>query len=383
MLHLKNAKLSNGNLEDIIIEGSLIKVIGRKKAMSFLSQYNKEVKTIDIKGDYLLKSFSDSHFHHRNPGGEYKQSYEEASDAAIKGGYTEVIAMANTNPVISNLEIRNEVITKSQNYPLTVYQIMSLTENLDGKNLLNFEEYSKYCKIYSDDGKNVDDENIMAEALRASEKYNFIIMDHSEPETEMVIRNIELLEKNGGHLHFCHVSKKASVQAIMKAKDKNLKVSFEVTPHHLFSHNLDYRVNPPIASKEDSEFLVYAIKEGYVDTIGTDHAPHSEEDKKKGAPGIANIETAFQMIWKVFRDNSISMETLEELMSVNTRKLLSREGRLVENSSADLVVVRDEDSKIDISTFVTRSKNSPFDKKETRGRIIKTFVKGKLVYDNE
>lgn len=376
MLLIKNAFVVElDEITNILIEGDTIKSIGSEGTEGALD-------IIDAKGMFVMPSFSDSHFHLRNPGHAYKQTYEEASAACMKGGYTDVIALANTNPVVDSIEVLREVKEHTDKLPLDVYQVASVTKALNGKELVDFDTLMDHTKIFSDDGKNVDDISIMKRALKKSEELGFLIMDHSEPESEMVKRNIELVKEVGGHLHFCHISKKESIEALVKAKDAGINVTFEVTPHHLFGIDLDYRVNPPIATKDDVEALIGAIKDGYVDAIGTDHAPHTEEDKKNGSPGIINIENAYSMIRKVFYEQGIDMNTLIQLMSKWPGKLVGKEKGIVEGSVADMVIVSDEEYKIDKESFVTRSKNTPFDGRDVRGRVLMTIAKGDVVYDN-
>ncbi len=376
MLIIKNAFVVElDKVTNILIDDGKIKRIGD-------FSLEESSKVVDAKGMFVMPSFSDSHFHLRNPGQEYKQTYKEANDACLKGGYTDVVALANTNPVVDSVEVLNEVKSGTRELALDVYQVASVTKGLNGKDLVDFDELVKHTMIFSDDGKNVDDANVMREALKKSEELGFIIMDHSEPESEMVIRNIELVKEAGGNLHFCHVSKKESIEALIKAKDEGVKVTFEVTPHHLFSTDLDYRVNPPIATKADVASQIEAIKGGYVDSIGTDHAPHTEEDKKNGSPGIINIETAYSMIRKVFYENGVDMKTLVKLMSKWPAKLVGKERGIFEGAVADIVIASDEEYKIDKYSFVTRSKNTPFHGRDVKGKVLMTIAKGEIVYDN-
>ena len=386
MILIKNAVLTDENIEikdDILIEGKLIKYIGKDKIESFIKNGEKaDLKVIDAQGRYLLPSFTDMHFHLRNPGLEYKQTYTEANDACLRGGYTRVVAMANTVPVADCSEVIQTVADSMRDLPLEVIQIASVTKSLQGKELVDFEELMKYTDIFSDDGKNVDNPEILREALKKSAELGFMILDHDEPETEMVIRNLQILRETGGNLHFCHISRKESMQLIIKAKAEGLKVTVEVTPHHLFSHGLDYRVNPPIASEEDVKFLIESIRDGHVDVIGTDHAPHTDEDKANEAPGIINIETAYAMIRKVFRENAISMKTLAKLMSNNPSFMTGTDSHIREGSEANLVILSDEAWKIDSTKFVTRSRNTPYDGWEVVGKVEYTIAKGEIVYDN-
>lgn len=383
MLWIQNANIPELNrIDDILVKDGNIFKIGMDSVSSYVESTREKIDMIKAEGMYLLPSFVDSHFHLRNPGFAYKQTYHEADAACMKGGYTDVVAMANTKPVADCPEIIQEVLTNTELLHLDVCQAGSVTKGLLGEELVDFKEIMSLTKIFSDDGKNVDNAEVMKQALAKSEELGFLIMDHSEPETEMVIRNIQLVKEVGGNLHFCHISRKASVDAIVKAKEMGLKVTFEVTPHHLFSHDLNYRVNPPIATQEDSKYLVEAIKRGYVDYVGTDHAPHSDDDKQKGAPGIINIENAFSMIRKVCFENNIDWNTMIQLMSVRPATLINKKRGIQEGNVADLILVSDKESILLKDELTTRSKNTPYDGQEVRGIIEKTIVKGEVVYDN-
>ena len=290
--------------------------------------------------------------------------------------------MANTKPIVDEPHLIDVVNESMSKLPLEVIQVSAVSKGLLGKETVNFEEMRKKTFIFSDDGRNIDGEDILKKALKYSHELDFIIMDHDEPETEMVKRNISILKKIGcGRIHFCHISKKESIEEILAAKSQNLNITFEVSPHHIFSKNLDYKVNPPIGSEEDNKAIIEVIKNNLVDAIATDHAPHSKEDKKNGAPGIANIETAFSMVRKIFKENDISIQRQIELMSNNPSEILGVDNRIKEGADANLIIYNDSKWLINSESFLTSSKNTPFDKMEVLGLIEYTIVGGKL-YDN-
>ena len=371
-------------IEDVLIQEGKIHLIGKEKIQTYLASKEAQLleeSIIDGSGKYLSPSFVDLHFHLRNPGLSYKQTYEEASAACIKGGYTKVVAMANTNPVCDKAEIVEEVHRAMQHLPLEVIQAGAVSVGLAGIENVDYAKMIEQTKIFSDDGKNVDNPQVMKKALSASKELGFIVMDHDEPETENVVRNLELARETGGRLHFCHISKKESIEAIRTAKAEGVRVSYEVTPHHIFAYDLDYRVNPPIGNAQDHLAILAAIRNEEVDAIATDHAPHSEEDKCKGAPGIANIETAFAMVRKIFFDNHISLQKQIELMSNNPSEMLGIDNRIAEGAIANLVLYSDKEAVIQKESFATRSRNTPFDGAKVRGTIEYTLVGGKI-YDH-
>lgn len=382
MLLIKNIQIIDKYIDikdDLLIEDGIIKYIGKDRIDSYLQ--DKKIETIDGTGKYLSPSFIDLHFHLRNPGFAYKQTYEEASRAALKGGYSKVVAMANTDPVCDRPEVIDQVIENMKDLPLELIQVAAVSVGLAGEENVDYERLMDKTFIFSDDGKNVDNPEIMKTALKKSKELGFIVIDHDEPETENVVRNIGLARETQGRLHFCHISKKESIEAILAAKEEGLDISFEVTPHHIFAYDNDYRVNPPIGDREDWQAIIDLIQSGRLDAIATDHAPHSEEDKEKGAPGIANIETSFGMVRKIFYDQGISLQRQIELMSNNPSELLGVDNRIKEGNRADLVIYNDLDTRIDKENFETRSKNTPFDSREIKGSIEQTIIGGR-VYDH-
>ncbi|MDO4710343.1 MAG: dihydroorotase [Peptostreptococcaceae bacterium] len=407
MIRIKNIRMIDKYMDrtdDVLIVGEKVELIGKSKIDAYLEKKasvtlreedlkadmlkenglcddvfgDEKLLVIEGEGRYLSPSFVDLHFHLRNPGQEYKQTFEEASAACIRGGYTKVVAMANTKPIADHGEVLDAVSEGMKDLPLEVVQTCAVTVGLKGETLVDFETMRKKTFVFSDDGRNVDSADIMEKALERSKELDFIIMDHDEPESDMVIRNIELARNTGGRLHFCHISEKRSIDAITKAKEDGLNVTFEVSPHHIFSKDLSYRVNPPIGTQEDNEAIIAVIKDGRVDAIATDHAPHTEEDKQKGAPGIANIETAFGMVRKVLKKEGVSLQRQIELMSNAPSEILGADNRIREGGRADLVLFNDEEYKIDSQKFVTRSKNTPYDGWDAQGIIEYTIVGGKI-----
>ncbi|KXZ39097.1 dihydroorotase [Alkalithermobacter thermoalcaliphilus JW-YL-7 = DSM 7308] len=379
-LLIKNANImdvSKNIISDILIENGKISRIDK----NIISKY----KSIDAKGLTLIPSFIDMHTHLRTPGYEYKEDLESGQKAALKGGYTTLCAMANTNPVCDNEKVINLINEKVKRLNLCdVIQVSSVTKNLDGVETVDFDKMVKHTKLFSDDGKTIENEDIMKKALKLSKDMNFKILTHCDPESEIVRRDLEILENTGGNLHICHISLKSTLDTIKEFKDKNIKFTCEVTPHHIFKSNLDYKVNPSFATTEDVSALIQGIKDGYIDVIATDHAPHSMEDKKNNAPGISNIEVAFSMVYKVFKDNGIPINKLIEMMSYNPAKILGlNSGVISEGYKADLVLVDlHEKYTIDVNSFISKGKNNPFDGYEVCGKVKMTIKGGEILYDN-
>ncbi|EOU1470397.1 dihydroorotase [Clostridium perfringens] len=396
-LLIKNVNLideSNNFFGDIYIEKGLIKELG--------TELNKECETLDGKGLVLMPAFIDTHAHFRDPGFEYKEDIESGSKAAVRGGYTTVTLMPNTKPVCSSKKVLDYVVNKGKEVGLVdLYQTVSITKNLSGEEINHLREFegNPNVKAITDDGKGVSDSKIMMEAMKIAKENNWIVMSHAESpefskvdmrlaENMMTWRDITLAKFVDCRLHMSHVSTKEAMKYIIEGKNDGVKVTCEITPHHLALNNKisNYRVNPPIREEEDVNFLIKAIKMNYVDCIGTDHAPHSKEDKEKGAPGMIGIEQAFSICYtKLVKENHISLNKLSQLMSGNAAKLLNiNKGKLQPGFLGDLVLIDLNKKRIfKEEDIVSRSKNTPFNGMEFYGDVVVTIKSGKIVYKGE
>ena len=377
---------------DILIIDGIITEIGK--------EINKEgIDIIDAKGLTLMPSFIDTHAHFRDPGLTYKEDMESGSRAAAKGGYTGVCLMGNTNPICSTKEVVEYVRNKAKEIGLIdVHQCVSITENFGGKSIehLNAFDDDKELVAITDDGVGVMDSSIMMKAMEKAKKNNWIVMSHAEDKTFskidmriaedlMTIRDLYLAKVTKARLHMAHVSTIDSIKAIRIAKKEGSNVTCEVTPHHiaLTTEESNYRVNPPIREKEDINAIIEGIKDGTVDCIGTDHAPHTEEDKSKGAPGMVGIETAFSICYtELVKKNGISINKLSELMSRNPAKILGmNKGSITVGKDGDLVLVDlNKEIVIDKEKFASKGKNTPFHGKKYFGEVVMTIKGGKLIY---
>ena len=377
---------------DILIIDGIITEIGK--------EINKEgIDIIDAKGLTLMPSFIDTHAHFRDPGLTYKEDMESGSRAAAKGGYTGVCLMGNTNPICSTKEVVEYVRNKAKEIGLIdVHQCVSITENFGGKSIehLNAFDDDKELVAITDDGVGVMDSSIMMKAMEKAKKNNWIVMSHAEDKTFskidmriaedlMTIRDLYLAKVTKARLHMAHVSTIESIEAIRRAKKEGSNVTCEVTPHHiaLTTEESNYRVNPPIREKEDVNAIIEGIKDGTVDCIGTDHAPHTEEDKAKGSPGMVGIETAFSICYtELVKKNGISINKLSELMSRNPAKILGmNKGSITLGKDGDLVLVDlNKEIVIDKEKFASKGKNTPFHGRKYFGEVIMTIKGGKLIY---
>lgn len=396
-LLIKNANivdLSHNFYGDLYIENGLIKEMGK--------DLEKNCETVDAKGLTLMPSFIDTHVHFRDPGFTHKEDIETGSKAAIRGGYTTVVLMPNTKPTCSSLETFNYIIDKTHKVGLIdSYPVVTITKDLNGKDLSHLENFfeNKNVKAISDDGRGVNDSKVMLEAMNIAKKNNWIVISHAESEefskidmrlaeNMMTSRDIELAKYTGAKLHMAHVSTIEAMQYIIEGKKSGANITCEVTPHHigLDSTKSNYRVNPPIREKEDVRFLIDAIKKGFVDCIGTDHAPHTDEEKAKGSPGMTGIELAFSICYTTLvKNNGLSLNNLSKVMSYNPGKILGlNKGKLEIGFSGDLVLVDlDKKIKIDREKLVSKSKNTPFHGEEVYGDVVLTVKNGKVVYKGE
>lgn len=376
----------------------------------------------DLNNLYVLPGLIDVHTHLREPGFIYKETIKTGTMAAAKGGYTSICSMPNLNPVpdcLENLQIQLDAIKKDA--VINVYPYGSITKNEEGKELSDFEEMKDKVIAFSDDGKGVQNEEMMFKAMEEAKKCNKKIVAHcednsllnggyihdgeyakqhnhkgicSESEWRPIKRDIELSRKNGCEYHVCHISTKESVDIIRKAKKDGVKVTCETGPHYLVLNDMDlqedgrFKMNPPIRAEEDRQALIEGIKDGTIDMIITDHAPHSKEEKSKGlegsSMGIVGLEVAFPILYtKLVKTKLITLEKLVELMNTNPRKIFGIGTKIEVGQVADLTVYDlNEEYKINTDEFVSMGKATPFEGETVFGKCKMTIVGGKIVYEN-
>jgi len=353
---------------------------------------------IDCKNLALLPSFVDMHVHFRDPGFTYKEDLETGSHSALAGGYTSVLLMGNTKPTVSSPEIYNDIIKRGKDLDLIdIEQVYTITKNFDGKTLDHLESMPESVKYISDDGHGVNDDMVMYKAMQKAKNLNVTMTLHEEvaevsdfdyeiAEDAMTIRDCYYAYKLNCPVHFSHVSTKGAITAIKYFKDLGAPITCEVTPHHLLLADKgreEVKVNPPIRSKEDRKTLIEMIKNGTVDAISTDHAPHSKEDKEKGAPGFIGIETAFSTCYEVLvKSGEISLNDLVRIMSTNPARLLGlNKGKIEVGFEADFTLIHLDESYIYKEEDIkSKSKNSLLIGQELYGKVKKVYKKGVLKY---
>ncbi len=369
---------------------------------------------ISIFNGIVVPAFCDVHVHLREPGFFYKETIKSGTVAAARGGYTDVFSMPNLNPVpdsVENMKQQLDIIEKDA--VIRVHPYASITVGQKGEELSDFEGLAPISAAFSDDGRGVQDRDMMRDAMLKAKALGKMIVAHcednallfggyihdgeyakahghrgicSESEWGPIKRDIELLKETGAAYHVCHVSTKESVELIRKAKAEGVDITCETGPHYLvlddscLKEDARFKMNPPLRSKEDREALIEGILDGTVDMIATDHAPHSAEEKGRGLEkslmGVVGLETAFAVMYTEFVKTGImTLEKLVELMAINPRKRFG----LPETDDFCVFDVSEE-YEIDPEEFVSMGKSTPFKGKKVFGKCMLTVCDGKTVY---
>lgn len=401
---------------DIYVEDGVIKEINKG-----LNPTSNRDEIIDAKGKIVVPGFIDLHVHLREPGYEDKETIKTGSSAAVKGGFTTIAAMPNTNPVIDRPELVCFIKAKSEEANFAkVLPIGAITYEEKGLKLTDFEEMKKVGIIgLSDDGKGIQDEITMKKAMEKAAKFNIPIVAHCEDETLMqggvihsgniskklglptisseseylqLSRDLLLAEITGVHYHVCHISTKESVHLIREAKRKGINVTAEVTPHHLLLSVEDiskpyslYKVNPPLRAEEDRLALIEGLIDGTIDIIATDHAPHTKEEKNKDfkeAPfGMAGLEVAFPVLYThLVKTKVISLELLLNKLTVLPANIYNLASGTIEiGFNADLVIIDLNKEKMVLANeFISKGSNTPFLERNLFGWPETTIVDGEI-----
>ncbi len=384
-------------------------------------------QVLDASGCYVMPGFIDLHVHFRDPGLEYKETLETGGKAAARGGVTTVCAMPNTKPVIDTKEKVEDVHRRAKEVsPVHVIQIGAVTMGQSGKELADIAGMAAAgCHAISEDGKSVMNASVYRKGMKEAKKNGLSVFAHCEDinmveggvmnadknaerlgmkgitnsvEDVIVARDILLAKETGVRLHLCHCSTADSVKMIRLAKEEGLLVTGEVCPHHftltaddIKEDDANYKMNPPLRSREDVEALRQGLKEGVMDVISTDHAPHAKDEKRKSmndAPfGIVGLETSAALTYtELVKTGILSVMDMAEKMSSNPAKILglSDKGSVSEGKTADLVVFDPQrEYRIDKHTFFSKGKNTPFDGRKVSGDVKYTLVDGEVVYENQ
>ena len=408
---IKNGSVLGCKSEDIAI------IDGRIAERSEHIEATANDTIIDAKGLVVAPAFVDVHVHLREPGFGYKERIATGTMAAARGGYTTVCSMPNLNPVpdsVDNLKAQQDIIDRDAKIEVLPYA--AITIGRKGEELVDIASLKGKVCAFSDDGSGVQVDGMMERAMTEAVKYDQLIAAHceveellqggyihdgeyaklnghkgicSESEWAQVKRDIEIAEKVGCRYHVCHISTKETVALVREAKARGVKVTCETGPHYLIFTDMDleedarWKMNPPLRSAEDRAALIEGIKDGTIDMIATDHAPHSSEEKSKGLSGsnmgVVGLETAFAVMYThLVKTGEITMEKLLELMCYNPRKRFG-----IELGESYTVFDLGKKFKVDPDKFLSMGKSTPFEDFKVYGMCLLTSVNGRTVWQRE
>ena len=403
----------------LLTEGAEIADLG---AGLFAEGVPEGIETVDCAGHCLAPGLVDMHVHLREPGHEHKETIATGGLSALAGGVTSLCSMPNTDPVIDNVGLIEFVQRRAREAKgVKVYPFAAVTKGLGGKQLTEFGMLAEAGAVaFTDDGLPIADSQVMRRALSYAKTFDLMISQHAEDlslsgcgcmtegevatrlgldgipeisETVVVERDIRLVELTGGRYHVAHISTAEAVDCVRQAKAKGLKVTCEAAPHHFSLTDLDvgdYRtfakMAPPLRSEENRAAIVEGLKDGTIDAIATDHAPHDQESKRlpmaHAANGIVGLETLLPLSLELYHRGHMTLLDLLRRLTLAPAELLNLPaGRLRKGAPADLVLFDpDMPWKVDTSKFRSMSKNSPFDGRPVQGRALRTIVDGRTLY---
>lgn len=404
---------------DITVADGVITRIGRKLSPP------GGANVIEADGLVVFPGFIDMHCHLREPGHEYKETIQTGTAAAVKGGITSVMCMANTDPVNDNASITSYVLDRAREAGLArVFPVGCVTEGMKGEKLSEMGELAAAgCVAVSDDGMPVSDGDIMRRAISYSSHFDLFVIDHAEDltiagrgvmregpvstrlglegipvsaEVTAVARDIALLREFGGKLHLAHVSTRGSLELVRDAKARGLLLSAETCPHYFTmtdeaveGYNTNAKMRPPLGTTEDVQAVKDALADGTIDVIATDHAPHHRDEKELefdlAAFGISGLETALSLTMMLVADGSLTLIDAVARWTSNPARIAGLEGgAITPKGPADLTLVDlEREWVVDPDNFVSMGKNTPFAGMKLKGVVVSTMVGGRLVYSLE
>ena len=422
MLLIKNGTIVNPakgqhEVADILVDQGKVVKIGHD-----LDTKGQDVETVDAKGLFVTPGLIDMHVHLREPGQEAKEDIYTGTKAAAAGGITRVATMANTKPVIDNVAVLRDVQHRVEETGVVKVSVIgSLSKNLEGKQLSEMGDMAADGAVaFSDDGHYVESANFMRRAMEYADQLGKMVIDHAEDmtmcghgfmnegkvsyamgvtgrpaagENIAVARDLLLSELTGCHIHIAHVSSGKAVDLIRQAKKKGVNCSTEVTAQHLYftdewlkNYESAFKMAPPIRTEDDREALIAGLKDGTIDAIMTDHAPHCNEEKDvpfNCAPnGIAGLETSLASTLTVlYHQNGFTIDRIVELMSVNPAKLLGIEGGVLEEGKPADITLIDPDTEWTVhgQDLYTKSLFTPYEGLTLKGKAVMTIVDGEIV----
>lgn len=415
--YLINPATNTEGITDIRVENGIIVEMGQLTIMN-------EEEVLDIKGLTIAPGLIDTHIHFRDPGFTYKEDLHTGSLTAAKGGFTSVICMANTKPTVDSVEILEDILTRAKNEKIRIYQAASVTYGLKGEKMTDFEALKKAGACgFTDDGIPLMNASLCFEAMKKAARVDCPISLHEEDpsfisqnginhgvaskylgiegspsiaEESMIARDCMLALHSGANVVIQHISSGTSVALVRNAKALGANIHAEATPHHftltdeaVIKHGSLAKMNPPLRTEKDRLAIIEGLKDGTIDLIATDHAPHSEEEKAKepmwNAPsGITGLETSLSLgITSLVKTGHLTMMELLEKMTINPARLYKLEGGSVEvNTPADFVIFNPDEEWV-VGNFASKSTNTPFTGETLYGKIYYTICNGEIVYSGK
>ena len=411
---------------DVFVDGKFLKTnirIDQGRIISLAPDLAVGEEVTDVSGYSIFPGFIDVHTHLREPGFFYKETIKSGSYSAARGGYTTVFSMPNLDPcpdTPAHLAVQRDIIDRDA--VIRVIPYGTITKGEKGEELSDMEEIAEHVCAFSDDGRGVQNEEIMEEAMKKAKALGKVICAHcednsllrggyihdgayaashghrgicSESEWKQIDRDVALAEKIGCAYHVCHVSTKESVEIIRKAKKRGVDVTCETAPHYLTLDENDlkeegrFKMNPPLRSAEDRLALIEGIKDGTIDMIATDHAPHSQEEKSKGLEkslmGVVGLETAFPVLYtELIKKNVVSLERILEMMTTAPARRFGLKSGIAVGSQADFCAYDlKEKYVIDPDDFLSKGRSTPFAGRTVFGKNKLTVFNGKIVWQDK
>ena len=419
MLCLKNGRCIDPKTEkdeilDILIDGDQIIALGKDLSAE---------QIIDMTGYIVTPGFIDSHVHLREPGYTYKEDIRSGALAGAKGGFTSILALANTNPVIDTCEILDDVLNKMKECPINVYSAAAVSVGFQGQECVDMEKLKQHGALcFSDDGLPLIDRTFTKQCLIKAKELDMPVSFHEEDpqyislsginegviseqlgiggasakaEDVMVKRDCELALETGAKVCFQHISSKVAIEYIRQAKAKGANIWAEATPHHfslneeaILKHHTLAKMNPPLRTEEDRLAIIEGLKDGTIEVIASDHAPHTMEEKqrefKKAPSGIIGLETSLSLgIMNLVHTHQLSMMDYLAKMNYNVAKCYNLPTASIEVGNLADITVFSENETWTPTSFISKSQNSPFLNQPLTGKVKLTICKGRIVYQDD
>ena len=426
MLLIKNGRVidPSGDIDDhldiLVDQGKIVKL---RRSGDKEEKESEVVQIIDARDKVVVPGLIDMHVHLREPGYEYKETIKTGCQAAASGGFTSIACMPNTSPINDNQSVTEYILDKAKREGcVNVFPVGAITKGLEGEFLAEMGELRNAGVVaVSDDGKSVINGELMRRGMEYARNFNLLVICHCEnpdlvaggvmnegftstrlglkgipnaAEETIVARDIILAEMTGCRVHIAHVSTEGAVRIIREAKSRGVNVTAETAPHYfslseeaLESFDTNFKVNPPLRSARDVEAVKEGLKDGTLDVIATDHAPHSSLEKDVefdyASSGLVGLETALPLALQLVKEKVLSLSELIAKFTVNPAKILNiSKGRLNPGNDADITIIDVSlKNRVDVNQFKSRSRNSPFHGWELEGGAVFTIVKGKVIKD--